>query len=83
MFLIHEKKGYTKILPQHERIEIMIKFIVKLLIFNVGLQLDNNRDWLDVNEEDLNNKGDKDEIFIFLEISIKMIYVICQFLYEN
>jgi hypothetical protein len=52
----HEKKGYAKISPEHERMEAMIKFIVKMLLFNVCFQLDNNRDWLDLHEEELKNK---------------------------
>ena len=52
----HEKKGYAKIRPEHERMEAMIKFIVKMLLFNVCFQLDNNRDWLDLHEEELKNK---------------------------
>lgn len=31
----------------------MIKFIVKMLLFNVCFQLDNNRDWLILHEEEL------------------------------
>ena len=61
----------------------MIKFIVKMLLFNVCFQLDNNKEWLEKNEESLKEKGDDDEFFIFLEISSKIMFVICQLLYEK
>lgn len=60
-----------------------IKILVKLLIYNVCLQLDNNKEWFEMNEEVIENEDKMDEIFIFLEISTKILFIICQNLYEK
>lgn len=43
-----------------------IKILVKLLIFNVCLQLDNNKEWFEINEKIIEEEENMDEIFIFL-----------------
>jgi len=44
--IFHDEKGYARISAEDERTLLMIKLIVKLLIYNIFLQLDNNKEWL-------------------------------------
>lgn len=60
----------------------MTKFIIKLLLFNVCFQLDNNKEWFEMHEEELKDQEDLDEIFIMLEISSKILFIYCQNMYE-
>ena len=53
-------KRVCRISPEKEHVQVMIKIIVKMLIFNVCIQLDNNREWLEEHEEELKKEGDMD-----------------------
>jgi hypothetical protein len=48
--VFHDGKGYARVSPEAEKILTMTKFIIKLLIFNVCLQLDNNKEWFEMYE---------------------------------
>lgn len=60
----------------------MTKFIIKLLVFNICLQLDNNKEWFEMYEQELKDKEDIEELFILLEISSKILFILCQNMYE-
>jgi hypothetical protein len=44
----------------------MTKFIIKMLLFNVCLQLDNNKEWFEKYEKEFKDQDDIEEVFILL-----------------
>ena len=60
LLIFHDGKGYARLGPEEEKMLMTIKILVKLLIYNVCLQLDNNKEWFEINEEVIANEDKMD-----------------------
>ena len=62
----------------------MVKLVVKFLLYNVCLQLDNNKEWSEECKSSLSIQTESEgELFVFVEIAAKVLFVMCQQQYED